>query len=101
MVSDPGDEITGTLQSLEGPVLLDTASYTQDAARPDREMMSVPDPDNIGGGGWRDGSTVKSTGCSSRGPGLGSYLHGSSQLSVTQRSNVLTKTYMQAKYHCT
>jgi hypothetical protein len=35
-------------------------------------------------GGWRDGSVVKSTGCSSRGPRFNSqHLHGSSQLSAT------------------
>jgi hypothetical protein len=33
---------------------------------------------------WRDGSVVKSTGCSSRGPGFNSHLpHGGSQLSIT------------------
>jgi hypothetical protein len=37
-----------------------------------------------GVGGWRDGSAVKSTGCSSRGPGFNSHHpRGGSQLSVT------------------
>jgi hypothetical protein len=36
-----------------------------------------------GGGGWRDGSTVKSTNCSSRGPEFNSQQpHGGSQPSV-------------------
>jgi hypothetical protein len=34
--------------------------------------------------GWRDGSVVKSTGCSSKGPRFNSqYPHGGSQLSIT------------------
>ena len=39
-------------------------------------------PNPIHTGGWRDGSVVKHTGCSSRGPQF-SELHGSSQISVT------------------
>jgi hypothetical protein len=39
----------------------------------------------LGGGGWRDGSVVKSTDCSSEGPEFKSQQpHGGSQLSVTK-----------------
>ena len=42
---------------------------------------------------WRDGSAVKST--DSRGPGFNSqYPNGGSQLSVTPRSDTITKTYI-------
>jgi hypothetical protein len=50
--------------------------------------------------GWRDGSAVESTDCSSRGPGFNSQ-QGNSQLSVTPRSDILTQTYMEAKHQCT
>ena len=46
--------------------------------------------------GWRDSSAVKSTDCSSRGPGFNSqHPHGSKQLSVTPRSHTLTHTCRQ------
>ena len=49
--------------------------------------------------GWRDGSVVKSTGCSSRGPGFSSqHPHGSLQLFVTPISDTFTQTNMQAKH---
>jgi hypothetical protein len=52
--------------------------------------------------GWRGGSAVKSTGCSSRGPRFNSQQpHGSSQLSVTPRSDAVTQTYIQAEHQCT
>ena len=51
---------------------------------------------------WRDGSAVEGTGSSSRGPGFKSqYPHGSSQLSVTPRSDIFTQKHMQAKHQCT
>jgi hypothetical protein len=46
--------------------------------------LGPPPPRRPGAGGWRDGSVVKSTGCSSGGPVFNSLQpHGSSQLSVT------------------
>ena len=52
------------------------------------------------GAGEMDGSAVKSTYCSSRGPGFNSqHPHGSSQLSVTPVSDTLTQTHMQAHKH--
>ena len=51
---------------------------------------------------WRDESVVKSNDCSFRGPRFDSqHPYGSSQLSVTPRSDTLTQTYMQAKHQCT
>ena len=49
---------------------------------------------NMNSRGWRDDSAVKSTGCSSRGPGFNSqHLHGSSQLSVTPVPGDVMSTY--------
>jgi len=46
------------------------------------------DKRNLGAGGWRDGSVVKSTDCSSRGPEFNSQQpHGGSQPSVTGSDN--------------
>jgi hypothetical protein len=54
---------------------------------------------NLWGAGRDDnGLAVKSIDCSSTGPGFKS--HGSSQLSETSRSDILTQTYMQAKHQC-
>ena len=51
----------------------------------------------IGTQGWRDGSVVKSTGCSSRGPQFNSqHPHGSSQLSVTPASGDPTPSDIHA-----
>ena len=54
------------------------------------------------GQGWRDGSVVKSTCCSSTEPTFNSQPpRGSSLLSVThvpRRSNILTQTYMQTRH---
>ena len=52
--------------------------------------------------GWRDGSEVESTGCSSRGPEFNSqHPHGSSQLSVTPGPGDLPSSHrQQAKHQC-
>ena len=52
------------------------------------------------GAGLLFGSAVKSTGCSSQGPGFNyQQPHGSSQF--FRESDTLTQTYMQAKHQCT
>jgi hypothetical protein len=51
--------------------------------------------------GWRDGSSVKSTGCSSRDPGFDlQHLHGGLQLSLPSVLGDLTQTQMQAEQQC-
>jgi hypothetical protein len=49
--------------------------------------------------GWRDNSMVKSTGCSSRGPGVNSQdPHGSSELSITSITGDLTSSVGLHRY---
>ena len=53
-------------------------------------------------GGWRDGSAVKITDCSSRRPKFNSqHPRGSSQLSATSISDTFTQIYIQTKHQCT
>jgi hypothetical protein len=51
---------------------------------------------------WWHGSVVKNTDCLPRGTKFKSYRpHGTSQVSITPRSDTFTQTYMQANHQCT
>jgi hypothetical protein len=55
----------------------------------------------ISKGGWRDGSEVKSTGCSSRGPGFNfQHSHGHSHLSIAPVTHCLLASESTAHVWC-